>query len=90
MLRIVQSQPEDELDLHGTTVDEAIPRLDEFIHVAFRQGRWCVWIIHGKGNGTLRRAIRRHLSRHSLVKRMATADRSSGGSGVTEVKLADA
>ncbi|MEE8353381.1 MAG: Smr/MutS family protein [Dehalococcoidales bacterium] len=80
---------QDELDLHGATVDEAIPRLDEFLHAAFRRGRWRVWIIHGKGTGTLRRAIRRHLSGHSLVKRLATADRTSGGSGVTEVELAD-
>ncbi len=82
--------PQDELDLHGATVDEAIPRLDEFLYAAFRQGRWRVWIIHGKGTGTLRRVIRRHLSGHTLVRRQATADRSSGGSGVTEVELADA
>ncbi len=88
-MRSALRTPEDELDLHGATVDEAIPRLDEFLYAAFRRGRWRVWIIHGKGTGTLRRAIRRHLDGHSLVKRLATADRSSGGSGVTEVQLAD-
>lgn len=88
-MRFAERIPQDELDLHGATVDEAIPRLDEFVHTAFRRGRWRVWIIHGKGTGALRRAIHRHLTGHSLVKRMATADRHSGGSGVTEVHLAD-
>lgn len=86
----MERHPGDELDLHGATVEEAIPRLDEFIYGAFRRGRWRVYVIHGKGTGTLRRAVRQYLSGHSLVKRMATADRSAGGSGVTEVQLADA
>ncbi len=81
--------PRDKLDLHGDTVGEAIPRLDEFLQSALRQGRGRVWIVHGKGTGTLRRAIRRHLAGHRLVKRLATPDRSSGGSGVTEVELTD-
>ena len=38
----------DEIDLHGLMVDEAIPKLEEFIYKAFRAGHFRVWIVHGK------------------------------------------
>ncbi len=44
----------EELDLHRNTVDEAIPRLDSFLHTAFQAGLHRVWVVHGKGTGTLR------------------------------------
>jgi len=79
----------EELDLHRLTVDEAIPKLDKFIHDAYRSGLQQVWIVHGKGTGTLRRAVRHHLSGHPLVAFCATADRFHGGTGVTQVRLSD-
>jgi len=80
---------EAELDLHGLTVDEALPRLDEFLHAAFRAGHYRVWIVHGKGSGTLRQAVREHLSGHPLVKSFRLADRFHGGPGATQVELSD-
>ena len=47
----------DELDLHGLTVDEAIPLVDRFLYKSFQAGLRRVWVIHGKGSGTLRRAV---------------------------------
>jgi DNA-nicking Smr family endonuclease len=35
----------EDLDLHGLTVDEAIPRLDAFLHEAFQAGLYRVWVI---------------------------------------------
>lgn len=81
--------PEEELDLHRHTVEEALPRLDEFLHSAFRSGLQRVWIVHGKGTGTLRQEVSRHLSGHSLVKSFRPADRHHGGPGATEVQLSD-
>ena len=79
----------DELDLHRNTVDEAIPRLDSFLHSTFQAGLRRVWVVHGKGTGTLRHEVARHLSRHSLVKSFRPADRFHGGAGATEVQLSD-
>ncbi len=76
-----------ELDLHSLTVDEAIPRVDQFLHDAFRAGLHRVWIIHGKGSGVLRQEVGRYLSGHPLVQRHGQADQYHGGFGATEVEL---
>jgi DNA mismatch repair protein MutS2 len=78
-----------EIDLHGLTVDEALPRLDSFIHTAFRTGYYQVWVVHGKGTGILRREVGRYLSGHTLVRSHRLADRYHGGDGATEVNLSD-
>jgi len=80
--------PED-IDLHRNTVDEAIPRLDTFLHSAFQAGLHRVWVVHGKGTGILRQEVGRYLSRHSLVRSFRPADRYHGAEGATEVLLSD-
>ena len=79
----------EELDLHRLTVDEAIPRLDEFLHNAFQAGYYRVWIVHGKGSGILRQAVGRYLSKHPLVRSYRSADSQHGGVGATQVELSD-
>ena len=79
----------EELDLHSLTVEEAIPMLEEFLYTSFQSGLRSVWIVHGKGSGTLRREVGRYLSSHTLVKSHRPADRWHGGSGVTHVELSD-
>ncbi len=79
----------EEIDLHGLTVEEAIPQLDDFLYSAFQAGLHRVWIIHGKGSGTLRREVVRHLHSHSLVGRHRPADREHGDVGATEVELSE-
>ena len=79
----------DEIDLHGMTIDEAIPLVDEFLHRAFRARVHRVWVVHGKGTGTLRRAVRSYLTRHPLVARCSTAEGWRGGPGCTQVEMID-
>ena len=79
----------DELDLHGLTVDEAITLLDRFLYKSFQARLRRVWVIHGKGSGILREAVRRYLSNHTLVRTCSTADGSRGGIGATQVELVD-
>ena len=76
-----------ELDLHRMTVDEAIPKIDEFLNYTYRSGLYRVRIIHGKGSGVLKQEVSRYLSRHPLVKSFHPADRFNGGIGATEVEL---
>ena len=78
-----------ELDLHGMTVDDARPKIDEFLNAAFRAGLYTVRIVHGKGAGVLLRAVGSYLSRHPLVKSYGFADRHHGGVGATQVQLSD-
>ncbi len=79
----------EELDLHGHTVDEALPRLEEFLYSAFQTGKRRVWIIHGKGTGVLKLEVRRYLAGHPLVGSHRTANGDRGGDGATEVDLSD-
>ena len=78
--------PNADLDLRGLRVDEALSRVDEALNDAVLDGAGSVRIIHGKGTGALRRAIREYLGGHPLV--MSAQDgEGPGGDGVTVVEL---
>ncbi|MBL8045833.1 MAG: Smr/MutS family protein, partial [Anaerolineales bacterium] len=47
-----------------------------------------VRLIHGKGTGKLRQAIREALRQNTVVKSFASGAENEGGEGVTVVKLA--
>lgn len=81
------NQISNELDLHALTVDEAIAKLDRYLHDSFRSGYYTVRIVHGKGTGTLRNAVRQYLEGHSLVKSFRWGEPREGGIGVTVVEL---
>jgi DNA mismatch repair protein MutS2 len=69
-------------------VDEAMLLIDQRLDDAFRAGLPQIRIVHGKGTGTLRRAIREALSRHPLVRSLTTPPPKEGGEGVTVAELA--
>ena len=79
----------DEVHLRHLTVDEAIPKLDQYLHDAFMAGLYQVRVIHGKGTGTLRQLVREQLAKHPLVKSYRPGDYGEGGAGVTVVELAE-
>ena len=81
--------PINELRLRHLTVDEALPRLDQYLHDTFMGGLIQVRVIHGKGTGTLRQTVRRMLGKHPLVKSFRAGDYGEGGEGVTIVQLAE-
>jgi len=76
-----------ELDLHRLTVEEAIPRIDDFLNDIYNANLHYARIIHGKGTGVLRQEVGRYLASHPLVKAYHPADRYGGGIGATEVEL---
>jgi DNA mismatch repair protein MutS2 len=78
-----------ELRLRHLTVDEASFRLDQYLNDAFMAGLPSVRIVHGKGTGTLRRAIHQVLAKHPLVKSYRLGDYGEGDYGVTVVELAN-
>ncbi len=76
------------LDLRGCTVEEALARLDQHLDAALRAGLPWVHIIHGKGTGALRRAVRAFLADHPLISTFEAGGDGEGGEGVTIAKLA--
>jgi DNA mismatch repair protein MutS2 len=84
-----RATPSNELHLRHLTLDEALPKLDKYLNDAFMGGLYQVRIIHGKGTGTLRQAVRRILDKHPLVGSYRPAGYGEGGGGVTIVELAE-
>jgi DNA mismatch repair protein MutS2 len=76
-----------ELDLRGARVEEAIEKLDRYIDAAYLSGLPFGRIIHGKGTGRLRQAIREYLTGHALVSKVTAANPSEGGAGVTVIHM---
>ena len=79
-------RPDPEMDLRGLRVDEAVARVDTALNDAAMDGVGMLRIIHGKGTGALRRAIREYLSSHPLVETAADGE-GPGGEGVTVAHL---
>jgi len=80
--------PPNEVHLRRLTIDEALIKLDQFLHDAFMAGLYQVRVVHGKGTGTLRQAVREKLARHPLVKSYRPGEYGEGGEGVTIATLA--
>jgi len=77
-----------QIDLRGWRVDEALEEVDAYLNNAVMAGMHQVRLLHGKGTGALRQAIREQLAHHPLVKSFASADPRDGGDGITVVTLA--
>ena len=76
-----------ELNVRGMRVDEALFRVEEFLDKAVRDGMSSVRIVHGKGTGALRQAVRELLSGHPLARSHAPEAPERGGDGATTVSL---
>jgi DNA mismatch repair protein MutS2 len=82
-----RTPPGVELHLRGMRVEEALPRLDEYLDDAYLAGMPFVRIVHGKGTGTLRKVVQEALAGHPLVASFKSGELNEGGEGVTVVKL---
>ena len=86
-LPIIES-PGMELDLRGQTTEEGLHCLELYLDDAYVAELPWVRIIHGKGSGVLRAAVRQALNNHPLVSSYRAGEDGEGGDGVTVVKLA--
>ena len=88
--RVIRSarSPGEQIEVRGCTVEDALEQIDRYLNAATLAGLPWVRIIHGKGTGTLRRAVREFLSDHPLVSSYEPGAPSEGGEGVTVAKLA--
>ncbi|MDX2246122.1 MAG: Smr/MutS family protein [Bacteroidia bacterium] len=75
------------IDLIGKRVEDALPEVDRYLEESRLAGLNVLRILHGKGNGILREAIRTHLTGQRLVKSIKDAPVEEGGAGWTIVEL---
>ena len=78
-----------EINLIGKTTDEAIPLLDKYLDDAYLAHLPSVRIVHGKGTGALRNAVRAHLKRLKYVKSFHLGEFGEGDAGVTIAEFKD-
>jgi len=78
-----------EIDLRGKRVEEGLTELEGYLDSAFLARLPWVRIIHGKGTGRLREAVRKSLKDHAHVESWEEGKDGEGGEGVTVAKLVD-
>lgn len=78
----------DSLDLRGVRAHEVEDRVAAFLDRCTLMGLTSARIVHGRGTGAIRQAVREALARHPSAAAFSPAEPSGGGDGVTVVELA--
>ncbi len=86
-LPLAVKSPGMELDIRGKRVEEALEILDRYIDAAYTSGLPFGRIVHGKGTGRLRQAVRQFLREHTLVSKVTQGQNNEGGAGVTVIHM---
>ena len=76
-----------ELDFRGHNVSDGLREVDKYLDTAYLAGMNKVSLIHGKGTGVLRDAVRQYLAKHPFVASYRSGDYYEGGTGVTIVEF---
>lgn len=82
-----QSRFNPTLDVRGKRVEEAVALVDQFMDDAILLSHGEVKILHGKGEGVLRKVLRDQLKRYKQVASVADEHVERGGDGITVVVL---
>ena len=82
-----ESTAPDEINVIGSTVEEATDRVDKFLDDATLANKSRIRIIHGHGTGALRKGLAQFLSSHPLVERVSSEAEDRGGKAITLVDL---
>jgi len=77
-----------ELNLRGKLVDEGLDELEKYLERAYSAGLLFVRIVHGKGTGKMRDAVRNALKGSEYVTSFEEPKDNEGGAGVTIAKIA--
>jgi len=80
---MIQNDLPDEIDLRGRTAQEAREAVRDLVDAASLAGRTEVRVIHGRGTGAVRKAVRDELTKHPLVEEQV----SDSADGATVVRL---
>ena len=77
-----------ELNLRGKLVEDGLEELDRYLEKAYSSGLLFVRIVHGKGTGRLREAVRNALKSSPYVASYEEPKDNEGGAGVTVAMMA--
>jgi DNA mismatch repair protein MutS2 len=77
-----------DLNLRGKLVEEGLEELERYLERAFSAGLLFVRIVHGKGTGRMREAVRNALKSSPYVSSFEEPKDNEGGAGVTVAKMA--
>jgi DNA mismatch repair protein MutS2 len=82
------SSPGIELNLRGKLVEDGLEELERYLERAYSSGLLFVRIVHGKGTGRLREAVRNALRTSPYVASFEEPKDNEGGAGVTVARMA--
>jgi len=74
-----------ELDLRGMRGDDALHEVEKYLDKSIMLGFPFIKLIHGKGDGILRKLIREYLKKYRQVNRVEDEHADRGGDGITYV-----
>ncbi|MCX2451658.1 endonuclease MutS2 [Pedobacter sp. PLR] len=74
-----------ELDLRGMRGENALHEVEKYLDKSIMLGFPFIKLIHGKGDGILRKLIREYLKKYSQVNRVEDEHADRGGDGITYV-----
>ena len=77
------TSPGMELHLRGQNIEDGMEILDRYLNAALLANLPWVCIVHGKGTGKMRQAVRDVLRNHPEVKSFRPGGHTEGGDGVT-------
>jgi len=83
---IVRVPIEDAIDLHAFEPRDIVFVVEDYLQAASEQGWAIVRLIHGRGKGVQRAAIRRFLTAHPLVHEFWDAPETHLGATVVRLK----
>jgi DNA mismatch repair protein MutS2 len=75
------------LDVRGKRVEEVVGLLEQFLDTAILLGQGDLKILHGKGEGVLRKVVREQLRKYKEVASVSDEHVERGGDGITVVVL---
>lgn len=78
---------ENKLDIRGMRMQEALQVVETYIDSALMNSASQIEIIHGKGDGILRKAVRKKLKEYRVEMEISHPDPKLGGDGVTLVAI---
>jgi DNA mismatch repair protein MutS2 len=81
------AQFESKMDIRGMRMEDALRVVEEFVDRALISNANMLKIVHGKGNGILRKAVRKKLREYDAVMNIRHPEEEFGGDGVTLVEL---
>lgn len=78
---------ENRLDVRGMRYEEVLATTEAFVDKALMSNASTIRIVHGKGSGALKRAVRQKLKEYRSDFKLSHPPREAGGEGVTVVEL---